>query len=46
MENLYKAPVPELHGETTQDQYIYGGFWIRFLVSIIDSILIMTFSLD
>jgi len=47
MENIYKTPESNLIDENASKVIIYGGFWVRLLASIIDSIwvLILTFAL-
>lgn len=47
MEDIYKAPESDLVNENAVKEFEYGGFWIRALASLIDSIwvIVLTFSL-
>ena len=47
MEDAYKTPESTLVNENNNREYEYGGFWLRALASLIDSIwvMILTFSL-
>ncbi|MDJ0834519.1 MAG: RDD family protein [Gammaproteobacteria bacterium] len=47
MGDIYQAPEAELIDDSVEREPVYGGFWLRFIASFIDSIWVMalTFTL-
>jgi len=47
MKNIYETPESNLIDKNAEGEAVYGGFWVRALASVVDSIwvLILTFTL-
>ncbi len=45
MENMYTTPESNLIDENAERETVYGGFWIRALASVIDSLWILALTL-
>ena len=45
MENMYKTPESNLIDENVSQETVYGGFWVRLLASLIDSIWVLALTL-
>lgn len=45
MEDMYKPPESNLVNENVEKDIEYGGFWVRFLASLVDSVWVLALTL-